>query len=91
MQNLTRAHNELFRRGPDESFPSLAALWGHTHKRKERSVDHWYPPQNVRPVVEDGRLTLTFGGDRPFQLNDWSFAQLCRLAGVSKDTIMVNP
>jgi len=27
-------------------------------------------------------------GDNPdYELNDWSFSQLCRMAGVSKDTI----
>lgn len=115
MQNLTRASNELFRRTPDECFPSLQALWEHCHKRRESSLDHWHPPQSVRPHVEDGELKLAFGGDplrggskiagehqepsfaakrtdivggdRPFQFNDWSFAQLCRLANVSKDTI----
>jgi len=50
-------------------------------------MDHWHPPQSVRPHVEDGELKLAFGGDHPFQFNDWSFAQLCRLAGVAKDTL----
>ena len=87
MQTLTRANQELFRRGKDESFPSLTALWDHCFKTKERSMDHWHAPQSVRPHVEDGELKLTFGGDRPFQFNDWSFAQMCRLAGVAKDTL----
>lgn len=87
MQTLTRASRELFRRGKDESFPSLTALWDHCYKVRERSTDHWHPPQSVRPHVEDGELKLAFGGDRPFQFNDWSFAQLCRLAGVAKDTL----
>ncbi len=87
MQTLTRARNELFRRGPDECFPSLQAIWEHCHKKKELSIDHWHPPQNVRPQVQEGRLALAFGGDRPYPMNDWSFAQLCRLANVSKDTI----
>src|SRR3990172_6342661 len=87
MQTLTRANQELFRRGKDESFPSLTALWDHCFKSRERSMDHWHPPQSVRPHVEDGELKLAFGGDHPFQFNDWSFAQLCRLAGVAKDTL----
>ncbi|MBI1826060.1 MAG: DUF932 domain-containing protein [Planctomycetes bacterium] len=87
MQNLTHAHNELFRRGADESFPSLLALWDHCQKRRESSIDHWHPPQSLRPSVQEGRFTLAFNGDRPFEMNDWSFAQLCRLAGVSKDTL----
>lgn len=87
MQTLTKANQELFRRGKDESFPSLTALWDHCFKAKERSLDHWFPPQSVRPNVEEGELKLAFGGDRPFRFNDWSFAQLCRLAGVAKDTL----
>jgi len=87
MQNLTHAHNELFRRGADESFPSLTALWDHCQRQREQSIDHWHPPQSLRPCVQDHRFTLAFDGDRPFEMNDWSFAQLCRLAGVSKDTL----
>ena len=29
MQNLTRASEELFRRGPDECFATFDALWQH--------------------------------------------------------------
>jgi len=87
MTNLTRANRELFRRTADECFPSLQALWEHTHKRKEESLDHWHPPQSLHPSVDDNGLTLAFGGEYPFRLNKWSFSQLCRLAGVSKDTI----
>lgn len=87
-QNLTRAHQELFRRTPDESFPTLQALWEHTQAEKERSTDRWRPPQTLRPRAEEGRLVLDLGDDNePFRLNDWSFAQLCGLAGVSKETV----
>lgn len=87
MQALTRAHHELFRRGPDERFESLPALWEHCHKQRECSKDFWAPPQHVRAHVESQNLTLSFCGERPFAMNDWSFSQLCRLAGVSKETL----
>ncbi len=87
MTCLTRARNELFRRTPDECFPSLIALWEHCQKRRESSLDHWHPPQSLHPTVNDRGLALAFGGEDPFHMNEWSFAQLCRLAGVSKDTI----
>ena len=90
MQTLTRASNELFRRSPDECFPSLQAIWEHCYKRKELSLDRWSPPQNLRPDVREGGLLLSLGGEAVgdgFRMNDWSFAQLCRLGGVSKDTI----
>jgi histone H3/H4 len=88
MQNLTRAHEELFRRTPDETFPTLQSLWEHCHAEKERSTDRWRPPQTLRPVAEQNRLVIDLGEDNePFGLNDWSFSQLCGLAGVSKDTV----
>ncbi len=48
MQNLTRASEELFRRGPDECFATFDALWQH-------DVGHGGPTlQRERP----GRPTL---------------------------------
>jgi hypothetical protein len=32
-------------------------------------------------------LTLTAGSDGAFLMNDWSFSQLCKLAGVGKETV----
>ena len=87
-QNLTRAHDQLFRRTPDETFPTLQALWERCQAEKERSTDRWRPPQAIRPTPDEGRLTLDLGeGNEPFRLNDWSFTQLCTLAGVSKETV----
>jgi hypothetical protein len=86
-QNLTGAHNELFRRGPDEAFASLQELWEHCQREKELSQDRWNPPQDLRPRPHGDRLVLSLGGDDGSLLNDWSFTQLCGLAGVSKDTV----
>ena len=98
-QNLKGAHNELFRRGPDESFPSLVELWEHCQREKDQSQDRWCPPQDLRPRPDGHRLVLSLGGpslgsptidagnDGASLLNDWSFTQLCGLAGVSKDTV----
>ncbi len=44
MQNLTRASRELFRRTPDETFPSLSALVSHCRDQREQGEDHWIPP-----------------------------------------------
>lgn len=87
MQTLTRANTELFRRTPDECFPSLQAIWEHCYRCKEQSLDHWKPPQDLRPTVQNGQLVLSLGGDQPFYMNDWSFAQLCRLSSVNRDTL----
>lgn len=87
-QNLLKAREELFRRAPDETFPSLQSLWEHCQGEKERSADRWRPPQSLSASPEGGRLTLDLGeGASPFRLNDWSFTQLCQLAGAAKDTV----
>ena len=95
MQNLTRASEELFRRGPDECFATFDALWQHCQEAKARSIERWHPPTELRVEPYAGQLRL-LGGDgtggrdahpAQYRLNDWSFTQLCSLAGVSKDTV----
>ena len=83
MANLTRASHELFSRTPDEFFPSLAALAEHCMLQREHSSEIWQPPGSIRAVTRDSSqgLLLSTNGDGAFQLNDWSFGQLCRLAG----------
>ena len=83
--NLTRASKELFRRTPDECYPSLSVLSRHCQYQQEQAREIWQPPTSLwaRPVSTD-RLGMTAGEDQTFQMNDWSFSQLCRLAGVSK-------
>ncbi len=85
MTNLTRAHNELFKRAPDERFESLTALTQFCREKKENSVDHWQPPYAAKPVA-NGSLHLPLEG-KSHRFNDWSFTQMCRLAGVSKETV----
>lgn len=87
MANLTRASNELFRRQPDERFATLAELSTHCRSQKTASADRWQPLQNlkVNPIAD--LLQLNAGTDGAYALNDWSFSQLCGLAGISKDTV----
>ncbi len=89
MANLTRAHDELFRRSPDEQFPSLHALVEHCKYEKENSIERWELPQSLRPAISrsNENLTIAVGNDGDFLMNDWSFGQLCRLAGVKKNTV----
>lgn len=88
MANLTRGSRELFRREPDEAFPSLGEILARCRDDAERSTDRWRPPKGMAPVASEGRLELDLGdGNEPFRLNDWSFTQLCGLAKVSKDTL----
>ena len=87
MQNLLRAHQELYRRTPDERFASLSDLSRYCHEIQEHSADRWVPPLGLSVEHEGSRLAVaTEEGDR-FDLNDWSFGQLCSLANVTKDTV----
>ena len=86
--NLTRASHELFRRTPDECFPSLGVLSQHTQWQKQEALEIWQPPRALSvQAVESDLLMLDAGNDGAFTLNDWSFGQLCRLSGVAKETV----
>jgi hypothetical protein len=87
MTNLTKAHEELFRRTPDETFATMQDLWDHCQRQREKSADHWHAPGALTPRVDGHSLVLALGTDGAFTMNDWSFSQLCRLAEVSKDTV----
>lgn len=86
-QVLTRANSALYRRTPDEQFATLDRLRIHCQAQREQSTDLWQPPQSLRPTVNDGRLELAVGSEPPQRLNEWSFTQMCALAGISKDTV----
>ena len=94
MQVLKRGHTELFRRGPDECFDSLAGLTRFCQEQKEKSVDRWVPPRSLRPrPLALDKLVIDFAdpgtkqSEEAYQMNDWSFTQLCQLAKVSRDTV----
>ena len=88
MRNLTKASEELFRRSPDETFESLDRLVEHCQQQEEASQEIWQSPGMLSLDTQDERmLTLNAGSDGVFRLNDWSFSQICRLSGVSKDTV----
>lgn len=86
MQTLTDASTELFARSPDECYDSLQALWDKCYADKQSANDRWVEPERFEPRAQDGRLALGIDAER-LALNDWSFGQVCRLAGVSKDTV----
>jgi len=82
---LTRASQELFRRQDDERYEDLPSLWQYCHEKKNGSQDLWHPPREIATTA-NGSLMLSAAG-QPLRMNDWSFSQLCRLAGVAKDTV----
>jgi histone H3/H4 len=87
MQNLTRASEELFARSPDERFETLEDLVRHCRQEKLASADRWLMPEALRPQPDGGGFGMRLGSEENFQLNDWSFTQLCRLAGLTKETV----
>ena len=85
MATLTRAHEELFKRTPDECFDSFETLCRHCYRQKEHSHDLWAPAETFL-VTHD--MTLCVNDDATdLPLTDWSFSQLCQLAGVQKGTV----
>lgn len=87
MPNLKSAHDQLFRRTPDECFETLPDLLQHCRTQKDTSKDFWQRPQALIPTTNDSQLTLQVGTDGAFLMNDWSFTQLCGLSGISKETV----
>ena len=60
----------------------------HCQARKECSQELWEAPAKLTPLVGlTGTLALQVGTDGAAELNDWSFGQLCRLAGIHKETV----
>ena len=88
MTCLTRASQELFRRTPDECFESLDTLAAECRRQRDQSLDRWRAPADFVTTIGHGSdLSLSIGTDGAFLMNDWSFGQLCRLAGVAKETV----
>ncbi len=87
MPHLTKAHDELFSRSPDEIFPDLKTLYNHCHEQKKNAVEKWIAPRDIQPILENHAPMLSLGEDGNHTLNNWSFTQLCKLAGVAKDTV----
>ena len=87
MSNLTRANRELFRRGPDETFQNLKELHDHCRQERNFSSDVWQLPHTLLPLANGDDLLIPLEKGEPSRLTDWSFSQICRLAGVSKDTL----
>lgn len=84
MATLTRAHQELFRRKPDECFDSFESLYRRCQTDRELSEDQWVRPEDL---ILTHDLTVAIGDNPDYTLNDWSFSQLCRMASVSRDTL----
>jgi hypothetical protein len=76
MQNLTRAHDELYRRRPDERFLSIPELWDHCCNMKQWSTERWVTPAELTIKPEDSEIQATFQ-EKSFRFTDWSFGNIC--------------
>ena len=86
MADLMKASKELFNRSPDERYASLTSLWEYCNEQKAQASELWRPPTELSILPGDS-VSLKAGSDGAFLMNDWSFSQLCRLAGVGKETV----
>jgi hypothetical protein len=87
MANLSRASKQLFSRPDDERLNSLDALHNHCREVRDSSKERWQLPGSIIPEGVVDSLSLRLVGDGYFRLNDWSFSQLCGLAGIQKETV----
>ncbi len=77
MNNSVAHFGTLFVRQPDTQFNSFDDLYSAVNSEMEASKTHWIPPSNLYATVHQDRLKLKITGDRAYDLNDWSFSQLC--------------
>ena len=78
MATLTRAHEELFKRTPDERYATLPELIDHCKTTREASQDRWL---NHDQITITSDMNVVLDGDPDHQFCDWSFSQLCQMAG----------
>ncbi len=84
MATLTRAHEELFKRDPDERYATLPELIDHCKATRKEAQDRWL---NHDQITITSDMNVVLDGDPDYQFCDWSFSQLCQMAGVSRSTI----
>ena len=84
MATLTRAHEELFQRRPDEQYATLETLQDHCRATREGAQDRWLSHDRIS-ITSD--MSVVLDGDPDHQFCDWSFSQLCQMAGVNRGTI----
>ena len=86
MQNLTRAHEQLYRRCPDERYSTISELWNHCSDIRQWSTENWVPPADLVMKPKTNELQINYS-EKDHVLTEWSFTQLCSLCRISKDTV----
>ena len=83
MTNHSRSCHRLFRRAPDSRFATFDDLAFHCRQVRHTSRYCWETPARLT-ITRDLKLVIA---DAELALNDWSFGQLCGLAGLDKGTL----
>lgn len=83
MTDRNRSRHRLFRRAPDKRFATFDDLAYHCRQIRHTSHYCWQTPNRLT-ITDQLKLVI---GEAELSLNDWSFGQLCTLAGLDKGTL----
>lgn len=87
MQKTTLKKNSvLYGRPKDEVFQDVDSILEYCQDRKDRSSSARMRPEQLHPIATSEGLMIP-EGDALLPLTDWSFGQLCSLAGVDRRTV----
>ena len=87
MTQMTNIYQRLYLQTPDTQFDSFDDMYTATFREEQASQTRWIPPANLYATVHQCRLMFKITGDRGYELNDWSFAQLCTYLNADRGVI----
>ena len=87
MTGMNGRYCQLFSRSDDQHFATFDALYTHCLDRQRNSEMYWRLPADMIPTDYQDNLRLKLTGSRAFSLTEWSFGQVCKLAGVKKESL----
>ena len=87
MPNTQKQFGKLITPTDDRQFESFDKLLIHCNEKQRESEVHWRLPADILPIAYRDRLQLKVSGSQAYELNDWSFRQVCELAHVKKETL----
>ncbi len=90
MKRASFAAKLLYSRQEDTQFNSFDALYTHCLDKQRVSEVNWRLPIEVIPVCYQDKLQLKLTGSRAYELCDWSFGQVCQLAGLKKESLTLH-
>jgi len=82
---LTKASRQSFNRPADEIFEDLSSLHLSCSNAMTESTTIWANPNSVR--YGSKQLILTEGTGKAYDVNGWSYSQLCDVCGLDQSTV----